>query len=86
MFPQLQHAVQPAIAYAKRVGELVNMLANGQILVQRFGDILSGKRTWPEELERSNVRPTMPDAVAGDITSALPYRTMMNIISFIRLR
>ena len=41
------------IAYAKRVGELVNMLANGHILVQRFGDILSGKRTWPEELERS---------------------------------
>ena len=72
------------IAYAKRVGELVNMLANGHILVQRFGDILSGKRTWPEELERSNVRPTMPDAVAGDITSALPYRTMMNIISFIQ--
>ncbi len=72
------------IAYAKRVGELVNMLANGHILVQRFGDILNGKRTWPEELERSNVRPTMPDAVAGDITSALPYRTMMNIISFIQ--
>ncbi len=72
------------IAYAKRVGELVNMLANGHILVQRFGDILSGKRTWPQELERSNVRPTMPDAVAGDITSALPYRTMMNIISFIQ--
>ena len=47
-------------------------------------DILSGKRTWPEGIGRSNVRPTMPDAVAGDITSALPYRTMMNIISFIK--
>ncbi|KSV58101.1 NAD(P)/FAD-dependent oxidoreductase [Acetivibrio ethanolgignens] len=72
------------IEYAKRVGELTNMLANGHILVQRFGDILEGKRTWQEELERSNVRPTMPDAVAGDITSALSYRTMMNIISFIQ--
>ena len=60
------------------------MLANGHILVQRFGDILEGKRTWQEELDRSNVRPTMPDAVAGDITSALSYRTMMNIISFIQ--
>ena len=72
------------IEYAKRVGELTNMLANGHILVQRFGDILEGKRTWQKELERSNVRPSMPDAVAGDITSALSYRTMMNIISFIQ--
>lgn len=70
--------------YAKKVGELTNMLANGQILVQRFGDILDGKRTWNEELVRSNVRPTLPDAVAGDITSALSYRTMMNIINFIK--
>ncbi|MDK2807762.1 MAG: uncharacterized protein PWP24_496 [Clostridiales bacterium] len=70
--------------YAKRIGELTNMLANGQILVQRFGDILEGKRTWKEELDRSNVRPTLPDAIAGDITSALSYRTMMNIINFIK--
>ncbi|MEG1992120.1 MAG: FAD-dependent oxidoreductase, partial [Acetivibrio sp.] len=70
--------------YAKKVGELTNMLANGQILVQRFGDILDGKRTWQKELDRSNVRPTLPDAVAGDITSALSYRTLMNIINFIK--
>ncbi len=70
------------IAYAQKIGELTNMLGAGHILVQRFGDILSGKRTWQEELSRSNVRPTLKDAVAGDITSALPYRTMVNIINF----
>jgi hypothetical protein len=72
------------IAYAQKVGELTNMLANGQLLVQRFGDILDGKRTWEKELSRSNVRPTLPDAVAGDITSAMPYRAMTNIINFIK--
>ena len=71
------------IEYAQKVGQLVNMLGNGHILVQRFGDILEGKRTWQKELEQSNVKPSMPDAVAGDITSAMPYRTMVNIISFI---
>ena len=71
------------IAYAQKVGELTNMLANGHILVQRFGDILDGKRTWQRELSRSNVRPTLSDAVAGDITAAMPYRSMMNIINFI---
>lgn len=72
------------IEYAKKVGELTNMLGAGHILVQRFGDILDGKRTWEKELMQSNVRPTLPDAVAGDITAAMPYRAMMNIINFIK--
>lgn len=71
------------IAYAKKIGELTNMLGDGHILVQRYGDILDGKRTWPDELSRSNVRPTLPDAIAGDITAAIPYRVMLNIINFI---
>ena len=72
------------IAYAQKVGELTNMLGNGHILVQRFGDILDGKRTWPKELSQANVKPTLPDAVAGDITAAMPYRAMINIINFIK--
>ena len=72
------------IAYAQKIGELTNMLGAGHILVQRFGDILDGKRTWDKELSRSNVRPTLKDAVAGDITAAMPYRTMINIINFMQ--
>ena len=72
------------IAYAQKIGELTNMLGAGRILVQRFGDILDGKRTWQKELARSNVRPTLPDTVAGDITAAMPYRAMVNIIGFIQ--
>lgn len=71
------------IEYAQKVGELTNMLANGHILVQRYGDILDGKRTWEKELSQSNVKPSLPDAVAGDITAAMPYRAMTNIINFI---
>ncbi|MFI3213948.1 MAG: FAD-binding protein [Eubacteriales bacterium] len=71
------------IEYAKKVGELTNMLGNGQLLVQRFGDILDGKRTWAKELTQANLVPTLPDAVAGDITAAMPYRAMTNIINFI---
>jgi uncharacterized FAD-dependent dehydrogenase len=60
------------------------MLADGKILVQRYGDILDGKRTWEKELSQSNVRPTLKDAVAGDITAAFPYRSIVNIINFIQ--
>ncbi len=78
------HPFNQPIAYAQKVGELTNMLGAGHILVQRFGDILDGKRTWEKELSQSNVRPSLPDAVAGDITAAMPYRAMINIINFIK--
>lgn len=71
------------IEYGKKVSELVNMLGNGKILVQRYGDILNGKRTWDKELTRSNVEHTLIDAVAGDLTAAIPYRPMTNILNFI---
>jgi uncharacterized protein len=73
------------IAYAQKVGELTNMLGAGNIMVQRYGDILDGKRTWAKELAQSNVKPTLKDAVAGDITAAMPYRAMTNIIEFIKM-
>ena len=71
------------IAYAQKVSEMVNMLGDGHILVQRLGDIKAGKRTWQKELAQTNLKPTLADAVAGDITAAIPYRTMTNILNFI---
>lgn len=76
------HPFDQPIAYAQKVGELTNMLGDGRILVQRLGDIFDGKRTWEKELVRSNVAPTLDDAVAGDITAAMPYRAMTNILNF----
>lgn len=72
------------IKYGKKVSELVNMLGDGNILVQRYGDILHGKRTWPKELDRTNITPTLKDAMAGDLTAAIPYRPMTNILNFIK--
>ena len=79
-----KHPFNQPIAYAQRVSELINMLGAGHILVQRFGDILDGKRTWPRELRESNLVPTLPDAEAGDITAAIPYRAMIEIVNFIK--
>ena len=77
------HPFNQPISYAQRIGELTNMLGAGHILVQRYGDIIDGKRTWQKELAQSNLRPSLKDAVAGDITSAMPYRAMVNILGFI---
>lgn len=72
------------IEYGRNVAKNLNALGNGNIVVQRLGDIYRGKRTWEEELKNNSVVPTLKSAVAGDITFALGYRTMTDILQFIR--
>lgn len=71
------------IEYGRNVARNLNALGNGNIVVQRLGDIYRGKRTWEEELEKNSVVPTLKSAVAGDVTFALGYRTMTDILKFI---
>lgn len=74
---------QPLL-YGRNIAKNSNLLANGQVLVQRLGDILSGHRTHEYWLEKNSVEPTLKTAVAGDVTQALGYRTMTNILEFIK--
>ena len=72
------------IDYGRNVAKNLNELGNGNVVVQRLGDIYRGKRTWDRELQNNSVKPTLKSAVAGDITFALGYRTMTDILEFIR--
>ena len=77
------HPFNRPIEYGRNVAKNLNALGNGNIVVQRLGDIYRGKRTWEEELKNNSVVPTLKSAVAGDITFALGYRTMTDILKFI---
>jgi len=72
------------IEYGRNIAKNLNELGNGNIVVQRLGDIYRGKRTWQKELKTNTVEPTLKSAVAGDITFAIGYRTMTDILQFIR--
>ena len=67
------------IAYAKHVAHLSNMVSGGGVLVQRFGDLLEGKRTNDHRIGQSTVRPTLK-AVPGDLSLCIPKRQLDNII------
>ena len=73
------------IKYGINIGENANQLGKGNVLVQRLGDILNGKRTWDKDLQNNSVVPTLKTAVAGDITYAIGYRTMVDILEFIKV-
>ncbi len=68
--------------YGKHIASLSNMLAGG-VLVQRFGDLVNGKRTTEHRLAHSTVEPTLKAATPGDLSLALPKRQLDDIIEMI---
>ena len=67
------------IEYGKHIARLSNMLCDGKILVQTYGDFKRGRRTTDERLCRNNIVPTLKDAVPGDLSLVLPHRIMVDI-------
>lgn len=70
------------IQYGQHIASLANMLAGG-ILVQRFGDLLEGRRSTPERINSSIIKPTLTCATPGDLSLVIPYRQMLSIIEML---
>ncbi|MGI6264427.1 MAG: NAD(P)/FAD-dependent oxidoreductase [Acutalibacteraceae bacterium] len=68
--------------YAENISRLANMIGKGNVLVQRFGDLIRGRRTNDHRLSQNTVTPTLR-ATAGDISLVLPHRILTNIIETI---
>jgi uncharacterized FAD-dependent dehydrogenase len=66
------------IAYGKYVARLGNLLSGG-VIIQRLGDLESGRRSTPERIARSVVTPTLKNATPGDLSFVLPYRYLADI-------
>ena len=67
------------IEYGKQIAQRSNMLCDGKIMVQTYGDFKRGRRTTEERLCRNNLIPTLKDAVPGDLSLVFPHRIMVDI-------
>jgi len=68
--------------YGKRIASFSNMLGGG-IIVQRFGDLMKGRRTNAHRMTKSFTKPTL-QATPGDLSLVLPKRHLDNIIEMIQ--
>ncbi|MDD3593797.1 MAG: NAD(P)/FAD-dependent oxidoreductase [Candidatus Gastranaerophilales bacterium] len=66
------------IQYGQHIARLANMLAGG-VLVQRFGDLLEGRRSTVEKINKSIIQPTLKSATPGDLSLVLPHRHLTSI-------
>ena len=67
--------------YGESIARLSNMLGGG-VIVQRFGDLIRGRRSTPKRIEESFVTPTL-SATPGDLSLVLPKRILDGIIEMI---
>ena len=66
------------IQYGQHIARLANMLGDG-ILVQRFGDLLDGRRSTPDRIKSSIITPTLSCATPGDLSLVIPHRQLTSI-------
>ncbi|MFQ5924691.1 MAG: NAD(P)/FAD-dependent oxidoreductase [Dehalococcoidia bacterium] len=70
------------IAYGRYLARLANILSGG-VIVQRFGDLMEGRRSTVGRIERGIVQPTLKSATPGDLSFVLPYRHLKGIIEML---
>jgi uncharacterized FAD-dependent dehydrogenase len=66
--------------YAIEISKLANKLSNGSVIIQKYGDIKRGRRSTQKRIDEGFVRPTLKEAIPGDLGLVLPYNTMKSLI------
>ncbi len=67
--------------YGESIARLSNMLGGG-VIVQRFGDLIRGRRSTPDRIEGAFITPTL-NATPGDLSLVLPKRILDGIMEMI---
>lgn len=67
--------------YGESIARLSNMLGGG-VIIQRFGDLVSGRRTNERRMEKSFTIPTL-QATPGDLSLVIPKRQLDDIIEML---
>ena len=67
--------------YGESIARLSNMLGGG-VIVQRFGDLIRGRRSTEDRIEGAFITPTL-NATPGDLSLVLPKRILDGIVEMI---
>ena len=77
---ELTEPQENTTAYGSSIAEMATILGGDMPIVQRLGDLRSGRRSTWERINRSYVSPTLTTATPGDISMALPHRVVTDLV------
>jgi uncharacterized FAD-dependent dehydrogenase len=66
--------------YAREICKRANDLSSGGVIVQKYGDIIRGRRSTTDRIREGFLEPTLHEAVPGDLGLVLPYNTMKSLV------
>jgi len=78
---KLTEPFQGSNEYGESIARVSNMLGGG-VLLQRFGDLVKGRRSSGKRMEKCFTTPTL-NATAGDLSLVIPKRQLDDIIEMI---
>jgi len=70
------------ITYGRYIASLSNLISGG-VIVQRLGDLKTGRRSTWSRIESGLTVPTLKTAVPGDLSFVLPYRYLSGIMEIL---
>ena len=76
----LTQPVENSIAYAESIAKLASTIGGGKPLLQRLADLKKNRRSTWSRLNNSMVVPSLKEVTPGDISMALPYRIVTDIL------
>lgn len=77
---RLTEPVENTTDYAISIAKLATTIGGGKPLIQRLSDLRRHRRSNSERIHKSLLTPTLPDCTPGDISMALPYRLVTNLL------
>ena len=77
---ELTDPVEDTTEYGRSIARLANTIGGGKPIVQRYKDLIRGKRSTWSRISRAAISPTLRDVTPGDIAMALPNRIVKNMI------
>lgn len=67
------------VKYGQYIANLANLLSGDNVIVQRYGDFIRGRRSTESRIRKNFVVPTLKTALPGDLSFVLPYRYLHNL-------
>jgi hypothetical protein len=76
----LTEPLEDTSVYGRTIARQATLLGGGKSLIQRLGDLVRGRRSTWDRIEKGNVKPTLSTVTPGDIAMAYPHRVVTDVI------
>ncbi|MBU1016911.1 NAD(P)/FAD-dependent oxidoreductase [Patescibacteria group bacterium] len=81
----LTEPIENTTDYVISIAKLATTLGGGKPIIQRLMDLKNGRRSTEKRIQKSLLTPTLKDSTPGDISMALPFRMVTNILEALEI-